>query len=236
MSINENLNFMRKAIFFIGILFVSISAKSQIWEPGLAKTMQKYYIIPVEFKSFGEWISGIENDSTIRFKKKEMILENDSIYLNFDFEKSGISSPFENSRLSAKIFGRTSNFENLSTIKSTSNSISIVPFPSKKETTIQIIAIITFDSTNEGKLLSANVQQMLEDEFAVFFVKKINNKKKYNGFTRRYHPEVVRSVGFTQRKNVSSGFNILNSSFPDRNEVSLSLFYELKDKNIENKN
>ena len=77
---------------------------------------------------------------------------------------------------------------------------------------------------------------MLEDEFAVFFVKKINNKKKYNGFTRRYHPEVVRSVGFTQRKNVSSGFNILNSSFPDRNEVSLSLFYELKDKNIENKN
>lgn len=102
---------MKKGILFICILFISLSAKSQVWEPELVKTMQKYYIIPVEFESFGEWISRIENDSTIRFKEKVMVLENDSIYLNFDFEKPGISSPFENSRLSAKIFGRSRNFE-----------------------------------------------------------------------------------------------------------------------------
>ena len=220
---------MRKGFLFISILFISISVKSQNWNPEFVKSLQEYYFIPVEFENFREWIAGIENDSSIIFKKKAFTIENDSIYLEFNIMKPEIPSPFKNSKLSAQVFGRTQQFNNLSKLKKTSNSISIVQLPPKNVTTIQIFAILTFDSTSEGKLLAANTQKILEEKFAVFFQKKIDLK------LNKKHPKVVRSVRFTRKNEVVSSFSIWNSTFHDRNQVALSLLYELKDKNIENK-
>lgn len=227
---------MKTNIFLFIFICISFSAKSQIWEPKLIATFQKYFIVPVDFESFGKWVEDIENDSTLIFTEKSMTLENDSIYLNFVFKKVGFSSPFENSNISAKIFGRTREFKNLSTFERTSNSVKIVPFPYKKQTTVQIMAIITFDSTSAGKELASKTQKLLEDEFHKFFAIKTNHKAKKSNYISRYHPEVIRAIGFTKKKNVLSGLNILNSSFPDRNQVSLSLLYELNNENIDNTN
>jgi len=58
---------MKRAILCLSIFLISYCAKSQIWEPQLVATLQKYYIVPVEFKSFGEWTAGMENDSSLIF-------------------------------------------------------------------------------------------------------------------------------------------------------------------------
>lgn len=214
---------MRKVFLFIGILFVSISAKSQNLDPEFVKVLQEYFFIPVEFKHFGEWMSGIDNDSSIIFKKKVFTLENDSIHLELDIKKPAFPSPVKNVLLSAQVFGHTREFNNLSRLKTTQNSLSIEPLPSKKVTSIQLYAILTFDSTTEGKLNAFIAQKFLEERFSVFFDKK-NVLKEYNS---KKHPRVVRAVRFINKKDIVSRFSIWNSTFPDRNQVALYLLHEL---------
>lgn len=222
---------MRKSFLLIVIFFFSISAKSQNLKPEFTKALQEFFFIPVEFENFGEWMSSIETDSSIEFKKRVFTLENDSINLEFDLKNSQFSSPIKGAQISAQVFGRTSEFKNLSTLKTNHNSLTIEPLPSKKVTSIKIYPILTFDSTSEGKLLASEAQKMLKEKFAEFFDKK-NVLKKYNS---KKYSRVVRAVGFINKKEVVSRFSIWNSTFPDRNQVALYLLHELKDTNIENK-
>lgn len=225
---------MRKALLFIGILFIFFSAKSQNWEPKLINTMEKYFIVPVEFENFGQWISGIEKDSNLVFKEKFLTLENDSLHFQFNASNPKFSSPFENSELTVQIFGRTYDLNKRSANNKVRRSVVTDPSSSKKVTKIQIFAIITFDSTSEGKALASKTQKLLEREFGAFFINKLN----YKGIL--YKPKrdlkVVRAVGFRNKNENSYRFSIWNSTFPDRNQVALNLIYTLNHENIEDKN
>ncbi len=218
---------MKGSILFFGILLISLSAKSQNWDPEFVKSLKEYYFIPVEFENFGEWIAGIENDSSLVFKKKIFTQVNDSINLNFELQKPGFSSPFKNSTISIQIIGKTRLDKKLKMKKGGFNSFGFNQLPPRKVTSLYIYSSISFDSTSEGKLLAAQAIKQLEDQLGNFFSKKDVIKANKNKHKRKHHPEVEKAVRFTTKNDLFSRFWITNSTFPDKNEVELYLAYEL---------
>lgn len=220
---------MRKAVLFIGILFISISVKSQVvWNPGFVKSLEDYFFIPVEFEHFGNWVAGIEKDSSLVFKKKEFTIEKDSLNLNFDLVKPGFSSPFNNSALSVTILGRTRNFDNLKEIvEKGPASIDVKRLPPIKVTTIYLASKISFDSTNEGKLLAAQTMKQLEVEFSKYFENKKIIRSPKNIRKRKHHPEIEKQVRFSMKENPIARFWINNSTFSNKNEIIMNIAYEL---------
>lgn len=226
---------MRKAILYIGVLLLSYSAESQHQEPDLIKIMKKYFIVPVEFENLGQWISDIENDSSLVFKEKTLTMENDSLHLKFNVSNPKFSSPFENSEISAQIYGRTLDLDKRSAIKKkVTRTKTNNPLSRKKVINIQIFSVITFDSSSEGKELASEAQKILENEFSAFFVDKLNYKGVL--YKPKKDPKVLRAVGFRKKNESSYRFSIWNSTFPDRNQVALNLIYDLNYENIEDKN
>jgi hypothetical protein len=218
---------MRKAILFIGILFFCISAKSQNWDPEFVKSLREYYFIPVEFESFGDWITGIENDSSLLFKKRILTQVNDSIYLNFELQKPGLASSFKNSTLSLKVLGNTISDKRVKYESPGKNLVKVIDLPSRKVTALNIYASISFDTTNSGRLLAAQAQKELEDRFVVFFADKRIDKSNKNIHKRKFHRETERSAYFKRKDELISMFRIRTYNLQDSNKVELCLSYEL---------
>lgn len=218
---------MRKAILCIGVLLISFSAKSQNWDPAFVKSLEKYYFIPVEFENFGEWIAGIENDSTILFKKKVFTNVNDSVYLNFELQKPDLSSTFKNSILTLKLIVNTIFDKRVKFEPRGKNLVRTIDLPPRKVTTLRIYASFSFDATDTGRSLATNAQKELEDQFTGFFAKKQVNKSNKNIRKRKFHREEERSAFFKRENELVSMFWIRTNNFPDSNKVELCLSYDL---------
>lgn len=218
---------MRKEILFFSILFISISAKSQNWNPEFVKSLNEYYFIPVEFENFGGWIAGLENDSSILFKKKVFTHVNDSVYLNFELQKPGFSPAFENSLLTIKLIVNTIFDKRVEFEPRGKNLVRTIDLPPRKVTTLRIYASFSFDATETGRLSATNAQIELEDQFIGFFAKKQVNKSNKNIRKRKFHREEERSAYFKRENELNSMFQIRTNNFPDSNKVELCLSYEL---------
>lgn len=218
---------MRKAILLITILLITFSAKSQVaWNPGFIKALEKFYFIPVEFEHFGNWIEYIENDTSLIFRKKEFTLTKDSLHLDLNIQRRNFPSPFNNSSLSVNILGFTRNYANR-VMRESTTSFSFNRLPPQKVTTLYIISKITFDATEEGKLLATQAMKELEKEFSTYFDSKRINKSIKNIRRRKHHPEVNKQVVFSIKENPAARFWINNSTFPERNEIAIYIAYEL---------
>lgn len=218
---------MRKAILFFSIFFISISVKSQNWDPAFVKSLEEYYFIPVEFENFGEWIAGIENDSSILFKKKVFTNVNDSAYLNFELQKPGLPPSFKNSIFTLKIIVNTIFDKPVKLEPRGGNLVKTIDLPMRKVTTLRIYASFSFDATDTGRLLATNAQLELEDQFTGYFAKKQVNKSNKNIRKRKFHREEERSAYFKRENELHSMFQIRTNNFPDSNKVELCLYYEL---------
>ena len=216
-------------MLFFSILFISISAKSQVvWNPGFVKSLEEFFFIPVEFENFGNWVAAIEKDSSILFKKKEFTIERDSLNLNFDLVKPGFSSPFNHSDLSVTIVGRTRTFNNLKEIIEKGRaSIDVKRLPPIKVTTVWLVSIMSFDSTKEGKLLAAQAMKQLEIKFSYYFENKKVYRSPKNIRKRKHEKEIEKEVRFYMKEHPFSRFSINHSSFPDKNQIIMKLEYEL---------
>ena len=219
---------MIKYVLFTCFLLLTLCSKSQIqWSPGFTKYLEEYIFIPVEFDNFGNWLSGIENDSSIVFKKKHFTIENDSLNLDFQIEKPGFSSPVKFAEHSVTIYGKTNTINNLKEISKTGMGVSLTYLPAEKVTTIYIICRLSFPPTDKGKLLASETMDDLEKKFSAFFdhkrvIKSLKNKKR-----RKFHPDTEKDIRFSMKKNQMSNFWLRHNSFEDRNEISVYLSYEL---------
>ena len=220
---------MKRAILCLSIFLISYCAKSQVvWSPGFVKSLEEFIFIPVEFDHFGNWMAEIENDTSLIFTKKEFTIEENSLNLDFNLQKQNFPSPFNNSSLSVNIFGFTRNYTNLKEIVRESRaSISLHRLPPQKVTTIYIISKISFDSTDEGKLLAAQAMKNLELKFSGYFDGKKVIKSHKNIRKRKHHPQIEKQIRFSIKENPVARFWINNATFSDRNEIALYLAYEL---------
>lgn len=217
---------MRKSILFLGIFFISFSAKSQNWDPKFLTSLKEYFFVPIKFENFGDWIAGIENDSSLVFKKKEFTIVNDSINLYFKIAKPGFPSPIKNSALSLVIIANTRQ-HNHQEIRRGPGSLGFNNLPTQKVTTLNIGVSLSFDSTNEGKLLAANTMNELEKEFRGYFTEKKVIKANKNFQKRKHHPEVEKMIIFSLKDSPALSFWLTNSTFPDKNEVMIYVAYNL---------
>ncbi len=218
---------MRKAFIYIGLLFISISVKSQKWNPEFVKSLKEYYFIPVEFENFGEWITGIEKDSSILFHIKVFSQVDDSIYLNLVLKKPDLPSPFNHSTLTNRLLGNTV-IDKKGELETA--GIYIVKNPDvkpRKVTVLSIFASISFDTSTTGRLLARQTQIKLEERFGVFFTEKRVDKANKNIRKRLNHPEVERRASFKRRDDLNSMFHIRTYNLKEVNKVELCLSYEL---------
>lgn len=220
---------MRRSIFFLGILIISFSAKSQNLDPAFVKSLKEYYFIPVEFENFGEWIAGIENDTNLVFNKKIFNYENqnDSLYLNFELTKPGTVLSIKNATLSLRILGNTFADKRLKFESRGKNLVKVIDLPPKKITSLRIYSYISFDSTSEGRLLATQTQKELEEQFGIFFSNKRIDKSNKNIKKRKFHRETERTAYFKRKDELIPGFYIRTNNFEDSNRVELCLIYEL---------
>lgn len=218
---------MRKSILLIAILFCSVFAKSQNWDPSFVKVLKEYFFIPVEFENFGEWIAGIENDSSLVFKKKVFTQVNDSINLNFDLQKAGISSSIKNAILSNRISGKTILDKRVKFESNDKSLLTAIDLPPRKITTLYLYATISFDSTTTGRLLANEIHKELEDQFGVFFANTRVEKSNKNIKKRKFHPQEERAAYFKRKNELISMFRIRTNNFKDSNKVELCLSYQL---------
>lgn len=219
---------MKRSILFIIILFVTFSARSQvIWRSGFVTTLEEYIFIPTEFDHFGKWLADIEKDTTLIFKKKEFTLQGDSLYLNFDIEKPGFTSPFSHAAHSVNIYGKTHTINNLRSLSKTGSGLRIKALPPEKVISIYISTRLSFAPSDEGKLLATEAMDSLEMKFSRYFENKKVIKSHKNIKKRKHHPEIEKEVRFTMKENPAARFWIRNTTLPDKNEISMYIAYEL---------
>lgn len=219
---------MKRAIFCLSIFLISYCAKSQVvWSPGFVKSLGEFIFIPVEFDHFGNWVEGIENDSSIVFNKKQYTIENDSLYIDFQMQKPGFPSPVKFAEHSVNIYGKTHTVKNLKSISKTGTGISLTSLPPQKVTTIYISCRLSFPSSEKSKLLASETMEDLEKKFSRFFDKKRVIKAHKNKKRRKSHPDTEKDVRFYMKDNPVTGFWLRNNSFQDKNEISIYLSYEL---------
>ena len=219
---------MRKGVLYCCILLCSFTAQSQVvWSPGFVKSLEEFIFIPVEFDNFGKWVEGIEKDSSIVFKKNQYIIENDSLYIDFQIEKPGFPSPVKFAEHSVNIYGKTNTVNNLKSISKTGTGIRLTNLPPQKVTTIYISCRLSFPATEKGKLLASETMEDLEIKFSRFFDKKRVIKAHKNKKRRKFHPDTEKDIRFSMKDNPVTSFWLRNNSFQDKNEISIYLSYEL---------
>ncbi len=219
---------MRKYILCTCFVLLTLCTKSQIqWSPGFTKYLEEYIFIPVEFDHFGNWIAGIENDSSVIFKKKQLSIENDSLYIDFQIEKPGFPSPVKFAKHSVSIYGKTSTVNNLKAINKSVTGINLKSLPAEKVTTIYISCRLSFPPTEKGKLLASETMDDLETKFSGFFDKKRVIKSLKNKKRRKFHPDTEKDIRFSMNENPMANFWLRNNSFQDKNEISVYLSYVL---------
>ena len=211
---------MKKILLILSLAISSFASQSQLLQPQVISALDNYFFVPVMFDNLGEWVKEIDNDSAIIFKEKTFSLVDDSLHMHYELEKPGYPLGYKNARSKLIIMAQTRkvNYLNL-----TEDTIQI-----KKFTNMNLSLIISFDGSENGKQLAAQLQNDLDDSIRQFFKKRrayVGNKK----LRAPNHPGIYvhKCIHYYQDDNVIATFTISNTVKVNENRLALYLDYAL---------
>lgn len=218
---------MNKILLILSFVISSLVSKSQLLHPQVINSLKNYFFVPVMFDNLGDWIKGIDNDSSIIFKEKTFFLENDSLYLKYELEKPGYPPGYKNAATKLSIRGHTRTVHP-SIIKNQVNSIHLNHLNPTKITNLSLSLIITFDSTENGKQMATQLQDSLDSSIRQYFKKRRAYVGNKNLKARNHHHAKTRKcIHYFLNDDPIAIFIISNTVQDNKNQIALYLNYSL---------
>ena len=221
---------MKKSILCLGILFISISGRSQLLKPEVQTVLEEYFFIPVTFDHFGTWLSNIEKDSSLIFINKIYTKEQDSVYLKFDIKKPDFNSPVREASEDLMILITQHHQRNFANLPRTGKrSLKSETIPGRKLNMLRLILTYTFDSSESGKKMATKTQKDLEKRFNKYFENTITKKGPKKITRHTMNPNVIRNTNYYLNFSQYPILNISHTFHGNINRIELYLTYELKE-------
>ena len=211
---------MKKILLILSLAMSTLASQSQLLQPQVISALDNYYFVPVMFDNFGEWVKGIDNDSSIIFKEKTFFLEGDSLHMRYELVKPGYPLEYKNARSKLIISAQTRTVNFLNTTEDT--------IQSRKFTNLRLSLIISFDGSENDKQLAAQLQNKLDYSIRQFFKERhayVGNKK----LRAPNHPGIYvnKCIHYYQKDKVIATFTISNTVKVNEHQLALYLNYSL---------